>query len=263
MALPAFCRPCRWAAWSRGPTHRGVPITGCNLSGSPVPIAPRSRCPAARGLADRDAPPTGLSRFEELSRREAAQTVILYAIDLIEHDGEDLRDRPFLERKAALARRLRDAKAGILLNEHIVEDGLTVFAHACRLGAEGIVSKKVDGAHQSAPASSTTPIHSAGERSTRYARSDRCAIPTLPLVNGRSPSAGAERREGKFRARLLDEQGILSGLVILKQLYLYRHPIYRGAPSFVGLEINPLRSVRAPKDSRSAERPAAVSPLRR
>jgi bifunctional non-homologous end joining protein LigD len=131
---------------------------------------------------DRDAPPTGLSRFEELSRREAAQTAILYAIDLIKHDGEDLRDRPFLERKAALARLLRDAKAGILLNEHIVEDGLTVFAYACRLGAEGIVSKNVDGAHQSAPASSTTPIHSAGERSTRYARSDRCAIPTLPLV---------------------------------------------------------------------------------
>jgi ATP-dependent DNA ligase len=36
-----------------------------------------------------------------LSRREAARTAILYAFDLIEHDGEDLRDRPFLERKAA------------------------------------------------------------------------------------------------------------------------------------------------------------------
>jgi ATP-dependent DNA ligase len=32
-----------------------------------------------------------------------------------------------------------------LLNEHVAEDGPTVFAHACRLGAEGIVSKKVDG----------------------------------------------------------------------------------------------------------------------
>jgi bifunctional non-homologous end joining protein LigD len=95
--------------------------------------------------------PDGLSRFEELSRREAARTAILYAFDLIEHDGEDLRDRPFLERKAALARLLCDAKAGILLNEHIAADGATVFAHACRLGAEGIVSKKVDGAYQSGP----------------------------------------------------------------------------------------------------------------
>jgi bifunctional non-homologous end joining protein LigD len=75
-------------------------------------------------------------------------TAILYAFDLIEHDGKDLRDRTFLERKAALARLLRDAKAGILLNEHIAEDGATVFAHACQLGAEGIVSKKIDSTYR-------------------------------------------------------------------------------------------------------------------
>jgi bifunctional non-homologous end joining protein LigD len=82
--------------------------------------------------------PDGLSRFEELSRREAARTAILYAFDLIELDGEDLRRRPFLDRKTALALLLGDRKAGILLNEHIAEDGPTVFAYAFRLGAEGI-----------------------------------------------------------------------------------------------------------------------------
>ena len=95
--------------------------------------------------------PTVLSRFDELRRREAARTAILYAFDLIELDGEDLRNLPFLDRKAALARLLRDTEAGILLNEHIAEDGLTVFAHACRLGAEGIVSKRVDGTYRSGP----------------------------------------------------------------------------------------------------------------
>jgi bifunctional non-homologous end joining protein LigD len=70
---------------------------------------------------------------------------MIYAFDLIEHDGKDLGDRPFLERKAALARFLRDTEAAILLNEHIAEEGPTVFAHACRLGAEGIGSKKVGG----------------------------------------------------------------------------------------------------------------------
>jgi bifunctional non-homologous end joining protein LigD len=80
--------------------------------------------------------PDGLSRFDELRRRDAAHMAILYAFDLIEHDGEDLRDRPFLDRKAALARLLRGIKTGILLNEHVAEDGPTVFAHACRLGAE-------------------------------------------------------------------------------------------------------------------------------
>jgi hypothetical protein len=33
---------------------------------------------------------------------------------------------------------LRNTDAGILLNKHVAEDGPTVFAHACRLGAEGI-----------------------------------------------------------------------------------------------------------------------------
>jgi bifunctional non-homologous end joining protein LigD len=47
--------------------------------------------------------PDGLSLFDELRRREAARTAILYAFDLIEHDGEDLRARPFLEPKSALA----------------------------------------------------------------------------------------------------------------------------------------------------------------
>jgi ATP-dependent DNA ligase len=74
---------------------------------------------------------------------------ILYAVDLIDHDGEDMRNRPFLDRKAALARLLRNAEAGILFNEHIAEDGPIVFAHACRLGTEGIVFKQVDGTYRS------------------------------------------------------------------------------------------------------------------
>jgi hypothetical protein len=49
--------------------------------------------------------PDGLSRFDALRRQAAARTAILYAFDLIEHDGEDLRDGAFLDRKATLARR--------------------------------------------------------------------------------------------------------------------------------------------------------------
>jgi bifunctional non-homologous end joining protein LigD len=95
--------------------------------------------------------PDGLSRFEDLRRREAAHNAILYAFDLIEHDGEDLRDRPFLDSKAALARLLRNIEAGIVLNEHVAGDGPTVFEHPCRLGAEGIVSKRADGTYRSGP----------------------------------------------------------------------------------------------------------------
>jgi bifunctional non-homologous end joining protein LigD len=46
---------------------------------------------------------------------------------------------------------LRNTEADILFNEHIAEDGATVFADACRLGAEGIVSKRIDSAYHSGP----------------------------------------------------------------------------------------------------------------
>src|SRR5262249_12402288 len=59
--------------------------------------------------------PDGLSRFDELRRRSAARAAILFAFDLIERNGEDLRDLAFLDRKAVLALLLRDTETGILL----------------------------------------------------------------------------------------------------------------------------------------------------
>jgi hypothetical protein len=63
----------------------------------------------------------------------------------------NLRNRPFLDRKAALARLLHNTETGILFNEHIAEDGVIVFAHTCGPGAEGIVSKSIDGTYRSGP----------------------------------------------------------------------------------------------------------------
>ena len=55
---------------------------------------------------------------------------------------------PFLDRKDALARLLHSVDSGILFSKHVVEDGPIVFARACRSGADGIVSKRVDGAYR-------------------------------------------------------------------------------------------------------------------
>ena len=71
-----------------------------------------------------------------LSRRESARTAILYAFDLIELDGEDLRRRPFLDRKAALAQ-LGGLKVGIVLNELVAEDGPTVSRTLAGLALRG------------------------------------------------------------------------------------------------------------------------------
>jgi ATP-dependent DNA ligase len=44
---------------------------------------------------------------------------------------------------------LHEIKSGIRFNEHMEGDGPTVFAHACKLGLEGIVSKRKDSAYRS------------------------------------------------------------------------------------------------------------------
>jgi bifunctional non-homologous end joining protein LigD len=54
--------------------------------------------------------------------------------------------RPLIERKRRLARLLGRAKRySIRFTEHLVGDGPTVFEHVCRIGLEGIVSKRADG----------------------------------------------------------------------------------------------------------------------
>jgi bifunctional non-homologous end joining protein LigD len=70
-----------------------------------------------------------------------ADLVILYAFDLLELDGADLRPLPLIDRKAMLGDLLGLGGGGIELSEHIEADGATVFRHACKLGCEGIVSK--------------------------------------------------------------------------------------------------------------------------
>ena len=71
----------------------------------------------------------------------------LYAFDLLELDGQDLRREPLEVRKATLASILRKARHGVRLNAHLEHDcGLTVFQHACKMGLEGIVSKRLGSA---------------------------------------------------------------------------------------------------------------------
>jgi hypothetical protein len=65
--------------------------------------------------------------------------------DLIELDGTDMRREPLAQRKASLERALARATPGVRFNEHLEEeDGPLVFHYACKLGLEGIVSKRRD-----------------------------------------------------------------------------------------------------------------------
>ena len=85
----------------------------------------------------------------QLFAKERAQA-FLYAFDLLELNGTDLRREPIEVRKATLASILRKSRPGVRLNEHLEHDcGLTVFQHACKMGLEGIVSKRLGSRYRS------------------------------------------------------------------------------------------------------------------
>ncbi len=89
----------------------------------------------------------GVSSFSAL--QDAISTgrterMVFYAFDLLYLDGASLQAAPLVERKTLLATLFEDAPAGgtIRLSEHIEDDGATMVRHACRLGLEGIISKR-------------------------------------------------------------------------------------------------------------------------
>ncbi|MBI3704649.1 MAG: DNA ligase D [Rhizobiales bacterium] len=96
----------------------------------------------------------GISSFSLLQQALKSgrdSRMAFYLFDLLYLDGDDLRPLPLQTRKAALAKLLaRAPEKGVLrLSESINEPGSTLLKHACKLGLEGIVSKRSDAAYRS------------------------------------------------------------------------------------------------------------------
>jgi bifunctional non-homologous end joining protein LigD len=85
----------------------------------------------------------GLAVFDLIRRHGALAGAVLCAFDLLELDGRVLRREPLETRKALLTKLLKGQQTSIVLNEHYEDDGEIVFREACKLGCEGIVSKRL------------------------------------------------------------------------------------------------------------------------
>ena len=110
--------------------------------------------------------PDGIADFEAIMSRRHDGEAVAYAFDLMMLDGEDLRQLPLTERKARLQELLSAAfgtgrrkgrgtwiepphRPALIYSEHMSGDGPTVYSHACKLGLEGIVSKRLDSKYRS------------------------------------------------------------------------------------------------------------------
>jgi bifunctional non-homologous end joining protein LigD len=85
----------------------------------------------------------GLSVFDLLRYRRHDHAATLCVFDVLEVDGANLRRKPIEERKRLLAGILRAPHHGRAPNPSYDGDGPIVYEHACALGCEGIVSKRL------------------------------------------------------------------------------------------------------------------------
>src|SRR3954464_10498144 len=91
-------------------------------------------------------------RIDGLHSGRCNEEVRLYAFDLLSDDGVDMRDETLQIRKLWLGKLLKRPSDGILYNEH--EAGGTgpgLFHQACKMGLEGIVSKRRDRGYKAGP----------------------------------------------------------------------------------------------------------------
>ncbi len=118
----------------------------------PLAVAAFTALPAHSFLIDGEAivcDESGLAVFELIRRARNGGAAVLCAFDLIELEGEDLRRAPIEHRKRKLSRLIRTPRPGIVLNEHYDGEGDIVFKYACKLGCEGIVSKRLGSPYRS------------------------------------------------------------------------------------------------------------------
>jgi bifunctional non-homologous end joining protein LigD len=95
----------------------------------------------------------GQTSFERLQQRIGIHdpdrarripvAVYYYVFDLLDFDGEDIRPRTLLERRACL-RRAVEFGGRLRLTSYVRGDGEKAFHLACRRGWEGVIAKRID-----------------------------------------------------------------------------------------------------------------------
>src|SRR5947208_16442689 len=95
---------------------------------------------------------TGLPDFRALRRElgnPESSRLLYHAFDLLYLEGTDLRPASLLDRKQALKSVLQNASSTLVYVDYLEADGGRVFEHACRMGLEGIIAKRVDAPYRS------------------------------------------------------------------------------------------------------------------
>jgi ATP-dependent DNA ligase len=105
----------------------------------------------------------------------------------------DLRDRLLVERKHRLRRLLARSDGGLQFVEHLEGDGAVIFAAACRMGLEGIVSKRADSPYRAGSSRSWLKVKNREHPSVARIR-DAIESGSLPAAVTQAVFAAAQFR---------------------------------------------------------------------
>lgn len=97
---------------------------------------------------------TDFQLLQNSMRNSVAENLVYFAFDLLYIDGQDWREATLAARKKRLEELLKSKGGGephgpIRYSEHWIGQGEALFAKACDMGLEGIVSKRVDRPYRS------------------------------------------------------------------------------------------------------------------
>jgi DNA ligase D-like protein (predicted ligase) len=91
--------------------------------------------------------PDGITAFNIVqlaSDSGNAAALVFFLFDLLYIEGEDLRERPLIEREERLRTLLAKAAPCLHYSDHVIGQGPAFYDKACAMHVEGIVSKRTD-----------------------------------------------------------------------------------------------------------------------
>jgi bifunctional non-homologous end joining protein LigD len=104
----------------------------------------------------------GIASFDRIRYRHNDDGVFLYAFDLIELDGDDLRRNPLIVRKTTLASVLARAAPGLRLNEHLEADArmssITPASWASKVSSRSARTRDIDPVGRQIGSRARTPM---------------------------------------------------------------------------------------------------------
>ncbi|SEF53607.1 bifunctional non-homologous end joining protein LigD [Bryocella elongata] len=145
-----------------------LPVDACTLDGEVVVLS-------ANGT-------TSFADLQAAFQEHAKHDLTYFVFDLLHLDGHNPRGLPLRERKALLEQVLTPKDETVRYSEHLETGGAKMFAKACSLQAEGIVSKRADSPY-------------AGSRSNTWLKS-KCRREQELVIGGYTLSAEGNDRIG-------------------------------------------------------------------